>query len=364
MILSSATPPLPGNETLIVDDSGDAEDADPDDGVCATDTGVCTLRAAIQQANAQDNETDSVTFISFNIPGDAPHRIQPRSSLPAITVPVFIDGTTQPGSDGATTLNIELDGSRAGNGASGLTIIGGNSAVQGLVIHSFEDYGVLIDNAHNNTVGTADAGNSISGNQLDGILISGMSTMNQVLKNDIDANRNGVAIVGTGLANTIQDNQIFNNLFNGILVSGTSTANQIQGNSIYANAELGIDLGDDGVTPNDVADADMGVNNLQNAPELSSAVTVAQRTIIKGRLNSAPDKTYTLEFFATTACDDSGSGEGESFIGSITTTTDALGEASFVFFRLIAQQPGVFITATATDPDGNTSEFSACVMIE
>ena len=38
--------------TFAVDSTADAEDANPGDGVCATAAGPCTLRAAIQEANA------------------------------------------------------------------------------------------------------------------------------------------------------------------------------------------------------------------------------------------------------------------------------------------------------------------------
>jgi hypothetical protein len=359
------TAPLPVNDMFIVNDAGDTADADLTDGVCATNIGGCTLRAAIEQANAGDNATNSMDFISFNIPGNGPQLIQPISPLPPITVPVFIDGTTQPGFDGATnTLSIELDGSLAGDEASGLTLIAGNSVIQGLRINSFRFYGVLINNAHNNAVGTSDAGNLISGNLFDGILISGTSTMNQIRKNVIDTNRNGVAIPDDGLANTIRENLIFGNSRNGILISGTSITNEIQGNSISSNTNLGIDLGEDGVTLNDLVDEDTGANHLQNAPEISKAVTEAQNTTITGSLNSAPGKTFTLEFFANTGCHASGFGEGETFIGLTTIATDALGNASFEFGANVAQEQGVFITATATDPDGNTSEFSECVMTE
>ncbi len=242
MALNPTTTPLPVNETFIVNDVGDEADADPADGVCATATGVCTLRAAIQQANAQADATDLLMdIISFNIPGDGPHLIQPASPLPPLVAPVFIDGTTQPGFDAATnTRSIELDGSRAGDEASGLMLIAGNSVIQGLAISNFEANGVFIDNSHNNTVGALAAGNIISGNAFDGILISGTSTMNQILDNTIDNNMNGVAVPDEGLANSIRDNAIFGNLLNGVLISGTSTMNEVFENSISDNLLNGV----------------------------------------------------------------------------------------------------------------------------
>ncbi len=211
LALSPETTPLPVSETFIVNDTGDAEDADPADGVCATATGACTLRAAIQQANAQADADDLLMdVISFEIPGNGPHLIQPESPLPPLAAPVLIDGITQAGFDADTNiLSVELDGSEAGVGASGLTIIAGNSVIQGLMISNFEANGVFIDNSHNNVVGSSESGNIILDNAFDGILISGTSTMNQILDNDIDSNMNGVAIPDEGLANTIEDNDIF-----------------------------------------------------------------------------------------------------------------------------------------------------------
>src|SRR5690606_38888623 len=38
--------------TFTVNNTADAPDANPGDGICATASGVCTLRAALQEANA------------------------------------------------------------------------------------------------------------------------------------------------------------------------------------------------------------------------------------------------------------------------------------------------------------------------
>jgi CSLREA domain-containing protein len=51
--------------TFTVNHNGDAPDNNAGDGVCATSTGVCTLRAAIQEANA----TSGPHTINFNLPG-------------------------------------------------------------------------------------------------------------------------------------------------------------------------------------------------------------------------------------------------------------------------------------------------------
>ena len=78
---------------IIVNSTADAIDVNPGDGICDDGAGNCTLRAAIEEANALLG-TDT---IAFNILGEGPHTIQPTSALPTITGPVGIDGYTQPG---------------------------------------------------------------------------------------------------------------------------------------------------------------------------------------------------------------------------------------------------------------------------
>jgi hypothetical protein len=144
-------------------------------------------------------------------------------------------------------------------------------------------------------------------------------------------------------------------------------ASLITHNSIHSNGDLGIDLSLseftlDGVTLNDPGDVDGGPNNLQNYPVL----TAAAPTTIDGTLNSTPNTPFTLEFFSNIECDPSGYGEGEVFQATTapaTVTTDASGDATFSFTFTETIPEGRVITATATDPSGNTSEFSACVFV-
>ena len=152
----------------------------------------------------------------------------------------------------------------------------------------------------------------------------------------------------------------------GITVRNTAHA-AIRRNSIYRNGldpsttgHPGIDLNGDEVTPNDPGDGDSGPNNLQNFPVIESASVSAGTVQITGILNSLANTTYTLEFFSNEHTSPLGYGEGQNFLGSADVTTNASGTASFdVSFPVDSGAPHV--TATATDPNGNTSEFSAAL---
>jgi len=161
----------------------------------------------------------------------------------------------------------------------------------------------------------------------------------------------------------VERNLIQGNFGDGIRVEG-SIGNGLHENSISQNAGLGIDLGGDGVTPNDGApDGDGGANNLQNYPEVASATMAGGITTVVGTLTSAPATDYRVEFFLSAACDPSGSGEGETFLGAVIVNTDGTGTAP-INAVLAGAVPFEFITATATDTTlRDTSEFSACVPV-
>jgi len=239
--------------------------------------------------------------------------------------------------------------------------------------------GVLVTNAPNNTIGgtTAAARNVISGNGSQGVVITAaLATGNLVLGNFIGTDVTGTAAlanINSGLYikdsanNTIggtaigTGNIIAFNGGRGVVVE-LGTNNGVLSNSIFSNTSLGIDVGADGVTPNDVGDGDTGPNNLQNFPVLTSATSGGGITI-NGTLDSAASTQFRLELFSNSACDPSGHGEGESLLGSIDVTTDGSGNASFNVNFPVAAPAGQLITATATDPNNNTSEFSLCQVV-
>ena len=102
-----------------------------------------------------------------------------------------------------------------------------------------------------------------------------------------------------------------------------------------------------------------GPNELQNYPALETATLGGSSLVVAGFLDSNPSTTYRLDFYASDSWDPLWIPEGRVFLGSKAVTTDGLGTASFQFTGSIQSWASdTIITATATDPMGNTSEFS------
>ena len=264
---------------------------------------------------------------------------------------------------------VGLFGTSTGNVIHG-NLIGTNAA--GTAALSNTNAGVILF-APNNIVGGSGIGarNVISGNGLHGIdITSGAGSI--VLANFIGTDVTGtVAVpnasvginVGAGGSNSSigspgAGNTIAFNSAVGVLVASSATGVAIRANSIHSNGGIGIDLDGAGITANDPGDGDSGANNRQNFPVITS--TSAGSNLVGATLGSTPGTTFTLDFFANAVCDPSGNGEGQRYLGSAITTTDGGGNASFQFSLTSAPAAGEFVTATATDPSGNTSEFSAC----
>jgi hypothetical protein len=100
----------------------------------------------------------------------------------------------------------------------------------------------------------------------------------------------------------------------------------------------------------------------QNYPVLSQAVT-GNGTGIRGTLNSRPNQTFLLQFFANPVCNAQGYGDGQFYLGQTTVVTSNNCNVSFVANLPTPTTVGYVITATATDSAKNTSEFSACVPV-
>jgi probable HAF family extracellular repeat protein len=207
------------------------------------------------------------------------------------------------------------------------------------------------------------AGNVISGNSLDGIGV--YSDGNAVQGNFIGTDMAGTLALGNGrdgvsirawehgFSNTIGGtatgaaNVIAHNGRDGVLVD-RGTGNAIHQNSIFANGRLGIELRHGG-------------NQNQPAPVVTTAFWNGLLTTVMGSLSGAADTAFTVELFASP---DDAAGEGRHFVRSLTVATDADGHASFTTTVVTSNLSlGQFATATATDPVGNTSDFSASVAV-
>jgi Mg-chelatase subunit ChlD len=314
---------------------------------------------------------------------------------------------------GNNTVGGVLPGTRnilSGNGGEGVFILGAGNFVQGNFIGTDVTGRYALPNTLRGVrVGSAD--NAIGGNDADDGAVDGVVAARNVIAanwqggiaieccaaivantrvqgNLIGTDVSGAAALGNGfdpsgfryggIAMYLASdsliggtepgaaNVIANNAGDGILIR-SGAGNAVLGNSIYANGELGIDLGmnNDGVTPNDALDADMGANNLQNFPTLASVQATAISTSVRGTLNGTPNTMFRIELFASAAADASGFGPGQSFLGATDVTTDDGGDAGFAATLPISLLNGEFVTATATlrrdGGFGDTSEFSQAV---
>ena len=215
-----------------------------------------------------------------------------------------------------------------GNGDIGIwvalapnTTIGGTSSAARNVISSNKS-GILISGntgtdtlIEGNFIGTDISGTSPLGNTFGGVDIGGFVAANASYSNTVGG-------TAAGAGNTIA--------FNGDtgVAVWYGTGNAILGNSIFSNAALGIDLGHDGVTPND-SRGHAGPNLFQDYPVLTSAVASSASTAIVGTLHGAASARFEVDFFASPAADPLGYGEGKTYLGSTSVTTDSSGNASF-----------------------------------
>lgn len=250
--------------------------------------------------------------------------------------------------------DLRIEANRIGTDASGTTALGNHT-------------GILLTGGTAITIGGSEAasGNVISGNTSIGIFASNVTSGVVIESNRIGTASDGLSKLGNGADgvrfagsnNTVHANTIAFNGAAGIAVQ-SGVGNALEANAIFDNDDLGIDLGLAGVTANDATDGDNGANGLLNFPILDRPLIGGSS--IGGTLQSKGAKDYTIEVFANASCDASTHGEGREPLGTVMATTDASGRASFML--TVGRTFGTeVLTATATDADGNTSEFSACV---
>ena len=281
---------------------------------------------------------------------------------------------------GALATGNRLRGNFIGTDAAGLSSLGNAGG------------GIFLYGAPTNFIGGAEpgAGNLISGNGFLSLSIPG-----NVAVSIGDAGANGNVLLGNFIGTQINGQTPLPNRWHGIeflntasgnIVGGTapgaanriafaqtagydgarvrdgSVGNVIRGNAIFGNAELGIDLSANGVSANDIGDADGFANNLQNFP-LFTVAGGRYRTVIAGTLNSSAAAFFTVDFYGNEVAGPLGYGQGQRYIGSLNVNTDGAGNASFAVTFTNAVSVGGFISATATDGAGNTSEFSAAAPV-
>jgi hypothetical protein len=232
-------------------------------------------------------------------------------------------------------------GNRCGIAASILRLIGGSTPGAGNVI-SNNEIGIQADDSvtvQGNLIGPRADGSLGFGNQI-GIVCRSRNTIGGLSSgqgNVIAFNRKGIVVGRESLLN----------------LPFRPEGNRILSNLHYGNSVIDIDLGDDGPTSNDLQDADTGENLFQNFPIISEVTRATGNTTVRGGLNSKPVTSFTLQFFANGASRNT----PQTLLGTRTVMTDGAGDARFEFTFPLATSPDQFITATATDPNGNTSEF-------
>lgn len=229
---------------------------------------VGSLREAITLANVNPGHD----HIVFDIPDSGVQTISPLGELPEITDSLTIDGYSQPGASPNTLANgndavllIVLDGQNVAD-VDGLTIRSGGSVIRGLVIQGFTD-GIQIADG---------GGNIISGNFI-GTDASGQSDVGN-LDDGVDVNGVGGNVIGG--VTPADRNVISGNDSDGVVLSGTgATNNRVEGNFVGTKAD-GLDaLGNDG---NGVRIANVTGNTIGGA-------TAGARNVISGNLSDGVD---------------------------------------------------------------------------
>ncbi|WP_231741690.1 DUF4347 domain-containing protein [Stieleria varia] len=231
-------------------------------------------------------------------------------------------------------------------------LIGGTAPGAGNVIGGFSTGIRYAADALNGTVvqgnwiGTDESGTVDLGNTRGVMLLRGNIT---------------IGGIGAGEANTIAFSQ--NEAIRFSASSGDLYAAEIVGNSMYNNGGIGIDLGADGVTDNDYGvlhDTDDGVNRLENFPVLTSATVNNGTLSVAGEFFGELDPGVIIDFYLS----DSDNRQGKTYLGFIVVNPDLLGYEAFNATLTDASvAAGQFVVATATHPDGSTSEFSAGVAV-
>jgi hypothetical protein len=258
----------------------------------------------------------------------------------------------------------------SGNSTDGILIAGGNNNqvlgnnigtnAAGTAAVANHHSGIFVESGSGNTIGTAvGAGNLVSGNSGDGVRIA--SSSNLVLGNTIGTNAAGTGSLGNG-GNGIElagnDNTVGG--------SASGARNLISGNSndgVLISAGQGNTVRQNSIFANGPAKTGPGItlqsgaNNDVGPPFISSAILSGTTLTVKGIIVVfSGNVSYLLDFYANP----SGDPEGKIYLGSLTVT----GTPNFTFTTTTSVTgANPLITATLTDDKGNTSAFSTGVTV-
>jgi parallel beta-helix repeat protein len=369
---------------------------------------VGSLRQAILDADDSLPPTGATDDITFDIPGTGPFLIALTldPSLPEITVPVTIDGTTEPGYNGTPLVGIQgaasptLDGLLLGSGAVGSTIEGlditdfagaaihlqssGDRVVAddlgtgpaGSLASPGDQFGVWIDSAANETIGgtTAASANLIGFNQIAGVSISGAAAQGNV----VAGNFIGTDAAGDDLANAaaVAINGSSNNTIGGTVTgaSGVPASGNTIGWSTSGGVEILSGSGDavrentytaanGSATQPSLAASDVvpsaGADDNQPAPALVSAAVVGDQLILSFTDAVTSGTAVTLDIYEYLA-GGVASLDGRIFLGTATATVG--GTTASVAIAAPAITTATRLVATATVAQ-NTSAFSAPIAV-
>jgi CSLREA domain-containing protein len=258
---------------------------------------------------------------------------------------------------------------KIGNTGEGISVTSSGPVIRNNVIAGGDHNGIAIGLPSVNGDGD-DVGAVIQGNRI-GMNVADKPVGNAEWGVRID-DSSGHLVGGT---KADEGNQIAHNRLGGIQLQA-GLRNGFTRNEIWDNGSdespgaLGINLAEDHLdedvpTRNDAQDVDgepgppFGVSNtLQNFPTVISVEKEDDKTRVNVALESRPSATYRLEFFASSGCEPQRHGEGERFLvaKTLTTSTNGAGGTSFTLPEVLAKTD--YVTATATNPAGETSEFS------
>ena len=470
-------------QTITIDADGDAPDANPGDGICATAEGTCTFLAAVEEANFSAG-TDTLTFAIDLVTAE---------TIPVATGPLVINGNGASVhglilEDGRNTIqhmlfrhSLTLFGEKGGSTITG-TLIGVTAdsmavapgSPAGLVLHAPANTVGGLNQEERNIISHIDIGGRAFGNRIQGnyigISANGVDPLVRQPEDDPEtsgieltasgnteniigpANRiGGHAAWGIAFSNAGPDNEVIGNMIYqngaggimekefggnrlgtpgagnviiqnrgpGIALEGVNQTTSIQANFIGTDSTASEGLGNagpgisiergnafiGGVAPEmynviafnqgpgirmDVSvqivgnsiylNEDLGINyvleprfeddngvNIEPLAQLTSNPLLERDeantiTLSLDATRSNRNQFYRVSFFSSPACDDSGYGEGQTFLVADTIMTDNMGRA--VFDTLFTVEQGVaFITARASHETDGSSEFSNCVDI-